>query len=108
TRLTLGRLAAQSDIRTVTTPIALELGVNRRLSIGVMVPVIQTRRSVHMTVNADSSRLANVGFIPPRLRDAAAFQNLAVYSAFRSAADSLTTLLARCPGTQTAACAQVN
>src|SRR4051812_43336681 len=54
-RLTVGRLSAQSDVRTVTTPIALEYGVTRRLSIGMMVPIIQTRRSIHISVNADST-----------------------------------------------------
>src|SRR5205085_2943270 len=68
TRLTLGRLNAQSDIRIVNAPIALEFGVTSRLSIGVMVPFIQSRRNLHFSVNADSTRLANVGFIPDRTR----------------------------------------
>src|SRR2546430_9150353 len=51
TRLTFGRLSAKSDARIVTTPIALEYGLTRRLSLGVIVPVVQTRRSVQLKVN---------------------------------------------------------
>ncbi len=109
TRLTLGRLAAQSDVRTVTTPIALELGVTRRLSVGIMVPIIQTRRSIHIAVNADSTRLGNVGYVPERSRASAAAANATVYQAFLRASDSLTTLLAKCPTSPTATgCAAVS
>ncbi len=109
TRLTLGRLNAQSDIRTVTTPIALELGLTRRLSVGVMVPIIQTRRSMHVTVNGDSTRRANVGFIPARTRGSAAGTNAALYAALRSAADSLGQLIANCPKSPNApGCSSVN
>lgn len=109
TRLTLGRLNAKSDIRTVTTPIALELGLTRRLSVGIMVPIIQTRRSIHIAVNDDSTRRANVGFVPPRTRSSAAGTNAAIYAALRSAADSLGQLIAKCPTTPSApGCSVVN
>lgn len=107
TTLSLGRLAALSDSRIVTTPIVLEYGVTRRLTIGVLVPIVQTRRSVSLSVNKDS--LANVGFVPPRSRSEAASKNALVYAAYKSAADSLATLVSKCPGNPTAAgCAAVN
>ena len=107
TKLSLGRLAALSDARIVTTPIVFEYGLTRRLTVGLLVPIVQTRRSVSLSVNKDS--LANVGFVPPRSRKDAADRNALVYAAYKSAADSLATLVTRCPGNPTAAgCASVN
>lgn len=107
TRLSLGRLAVYSDARTVTTPIVLEYGLTRRLTFGIMVPVVQTRRSVSVTVNKDST--ANVGFVPEKSRAAAATQNAAVSAAFRLAADSLARLVSRCPSNPSAGgCSAVN
>jgi hypothetical protein len=112
TRLTFGRLAARNEVRIVTTPVALEYGFTRRLSIGVMVPVVQTRRSLQLRVNLDSAgkidSAGNVGWVPDRLRQQAATANALVYAGFQHAADSLATLLTRCPGNPTAAgCALV-
>ncbi len=106
-RLSLGKLAAYSDARIVTTPIAFEYGVTRRLSIGVMFPVVQTRRNIAFGINKDSN--ANVGYIASRQRDSAAKVNALVYGGFKRAADSLAILVARCPANPTAGgCAAVN
>ncbi|MEP6992162.1 MAG: hypothetical protein ABJA80_14620 [bacterium] len=109
TRLSLGHLAVYSDARTVTTPIVLEYGVTRRLSIGLLVPIVQTRRAVSVRVNTDSNSSANVGYLPSRLRSAAASQNAAVYAAYTKAADSIATLVSKCPANPSASgCAAVN
>jgi hypothetical protein len=107
-RLSFGRLNANSDARVVTTPIALEYGVTQRLSIGVLVPVVQTRRNVQLTVNPDSG--GNVGYLQSASqRVTAATTNAQVYAAFRRAADSIGALLTRCPTNPNAAgCAAVN
>jgi hypothetical protein len=108
-RLSLGRLDVRSDARIAVTPISLEYGVTRRFSIGIEVPIVETRRVVQLRVNEDSSALANVGFVPQALRDGAVQQNRAVAEAFRSGADSLGVLLAQCPANPGAAgCASVN
>src|SRR5450830_1158 len=82
TKLSLGRLAALSNARIVTTPIVLEYGLTRRLTVGVLVPIIQTRRSVSLSVNNSVSKdsLANVGFVPPLFRSQAASKNALVYA----------------------------
>ncbi|MDQ2665371.1 MAG: hypothetical protein M3Z05_05105 [Gemmatimonadota bacterium] len=106
-RLSLGHLAAYSDARIVTTPIVFEYGLTRRLSIGVLVPIVQTRRNIAFGINKDSG--ANVGFVASRQRDSAAKMNALVYGGFKSASDSLATLVARCPTNPGAAgCAAVN
>lgn len=110
TRLTLGRLDVKSDARIVTTPIALEYGVTRRLSVGVVVPIVQTRRTVVATVNQDSTKRANVGYLQgTNERSIAATTNLAVANAYTSAATQLAALIASCQTNPSGAgCAAVN
>src|SRR5690242_18829693 len=83
-RLSLGRLEVRGGARIVTTPISLEYGVTRRLSVGVQVPIVQTRRVIQARVNIDTTLRANVGFVPENARVTAAQQNLKVVDAFRS------------------------
>jgi hypothetical protein len=107
-RLSLGRLQVGSNARIATTPIAIEYGVTRRLSVGLLIPIVQTRRVAMATVMGDSMR-ANVGYVPIGSRKDAAEANLRVASAFQGAADSLGRLLANCPANPSAAgCAAVN
>ena len=107
-RLSLGRLRVASNARIVTTPIALEYGVTRRWSVGVLIPIVQTRRVAQAVVSGDSTH-ANAGVVPSGARGAAATQNLQVAIAYQRAADSLGVLLANCPGNPGASgCAAVN
>ena len=107
-RLSLGRVRVGGNARISTTPIALEYGVTRRLSIGVIVPVVQTRRVAQAIVTGDST-FANAGYVPTTLRDSAARTNARVASAFQTAADSLGRLLANCPTNPSASgCTAVN
>jgi len=106
-RLTFGKLDARSDARIVTTPIAIEYGITHRLSVGVVVPVIQTRRSIQLRVNehvgTDTVRRGNAGLIPVDRRAAAAAGNAALVNALTTAAGNLTALLARCQTNPSAA-----
>ena len=106
-RLSLGQLRVTSNARVVTTPIGLEYGVTRRLSVGLLVPIVQTRRVTQVIVAGDSTR-ANVGYVPLGSRTDAAAANAAVATAFKNAADSLGRLLTNCPANPSAAgCAAV-
>ena len=109
-RLTFGRLEVRSDARIVTTPIALEYGVTRRIAIGVMVPLVQTRRTAQTLVNqratGDTTKTSNVGLLPTAQRQDAATRNLAFVTALTQAATNLTGLLGRC--TQNPAAAECN
>jgi len=93
-RLSLGRLVTQGDARIVTTPIALEYGLTRRLSIGVVVPVVQARRVIGLTVNASGD--ANVGFVPSTRRDEAAAANKSAADSYNTAATELAGLITSC------------
>ncbi|MBW8768984.1 MAG: hypothetical protein JF589_04470 [Gemmatimonadetes bacterium] len=99
-RLTFGKLVTQSDARIVTTPLVLEYGITSRLSLGVTVPVVQTRQTAQVRVNAraagDTTKTSNMGWIPASLRATAAQQNAAVVTSLTAAATSLNGLLTRC------------
>lgn len=108
-RLSLGRLEVRGGARIVTTPISLEYGVTRRLSVGVQVPIVQTRRVVQLRVNTDSTAPANVAWVPDGLRAQAALQNQNLATALNNAARQLDALITQCgadPGA--AGCAPVN
>jgi hypothetical protein len=99
-RLTFGRLEVRSDARVVTTPIALEYGITRRLSFGVVVPIVQTRTSAQVLVNrrgaGDTTKTSNAGVWQESQRAAMALENKKVVDSLTKAASSLTGLLARC------------
>ena len=106
-RLTFGRLEVRSDARIVTTPIAFEYGITRRLSLGVVVPLVQTRRSAQTRVNqrptGDTTKTSNVGIMPQSGRATQAALNATFVANLATAAQSLNALLARCARTPAAA-----
>jgi hypothetical protein len=99
-RLTFGRLEVRSDARIVTTPIALEYGITRRLSVGVVLPVVQTRRSAQARVNqratGDTTKTSNVGIMPLSTRTGQAAANAQFVADLSRVASTLNSLLARC------------
>lgn len=98
TRISLGRLQVGGDARVVTTPLTLDFGLTSRLTIGVVVPIVQTRRVAvaHVNERKLSPERANMGFVSAGSRLAAAQNNAAVAAAFQRAADSLSARIARC------------
>jgi hypothetical protein len=108
-RLSLGRLEVRGGARIVTTPIALEYGVTRRLSLGVQVPIVQTRRVIQARVNSDPALPANVGYVQGDARETAAQQNAAVRDAYRNSADALASLITQCAAAPSGpGCAPIN
>jgi hypothetical protein len=97
-RVSLGRLDVGSNARIVTTPIALEYGITSRLSVGVVVPIVQTRRVARARVNEDTSAAyrGTVAYVPVGARSSAAVANLIVATAYQRAADSLGARITRC------------
>lgn len=93
--LSLGRSALAEQVRIQTTPIQLEAGLTRWLSIGVMVPIVSARNQVGFNINSDSVR-GNVGFNPGRLADSSVASNALLVSQLTAARTQLATLLANC------------
>jgi hypothetical protein len=96
--VTLGRLDVGSNVRIVTTPISLEYGLTSRLSLGLVVPIVQTRRVARALVNQDTSAAfrATVAYVPVGARGTAAAANLSFATAYQRAADSLGARITRC------------
>jgi hypothetical protein len=60
-QLNLGQLMTTADARVVTTPFTLEYGVTNRLTLGVTVPVVQTRTTVFVELNPLTRKPRRVG-----------------------------------------------
>jgi hypothetical protein len=80
-QLNLGQLVSSADARVVTTPFTLDYGATSRLTLGVMVPLVQTRTTVFVDLNPRARNprrvgggvsLANVGPNPASLNNSAA------------------------------------
>ncbi|HKN67695.1 MAG TPA: hypothetical protein VJW73_15525 [Gemmatimonadaceae bacterium] len=98
--LNLGQTLATANTRIVTTPLMLQYGVTDRLTIGAMVPVVQTHSTVFVELNPRSlgtPTTINAGPNPVRSNNAAAIQaNTALLAQLKSAHDSLTDFVTRC------------
>ena len=99
--LNLGQAFSTADTRVVTTPLSLSYGLTDRLTIGAMVPIVQTHTTVFIELNPQrvaTSTGANVGINPARFASNATAQsaNGALIDAMRNAANSLNAFLANC------------
>jgi hypothetical protein len=65
-RLSLGRSISTATSRIVTTAIAGEVGITRRLTLGAMLPIVQARTELFVALNAEDATRANVGPNPAR------------------------------------------
>lgn len=86
--LNLGQSVASADTRIVTTPISLSYGLTNRLTIGAMMPVVQTHSTVFVELNPTRlgpNPLVNVG------PNAARFNNPTARAALSTATTDLTT-----------------
>lgn len=95
--LNLGQAFATANTRIVTTPFTLEYGLTDRLTIGAMVPVVQTHSTVFVELNPrqlQGNTGANVGPNPAFLNHPGNNQQL--IDALRGAASDLETFIANC------------
>lgn len=95
-RLTAGQLVAAANSRIVTAPLILEYGLTSRITLGVVVPLVETRTTLHAQLNPHTG-LANVGPNPAALGNSgAAAQNQALVQSINAAAAALQQRLASC------------
>jgi hypothetical protein len=105
--LTLGRLRVSSNLSTYTAPITVELGLLKRLQIGVVVPYIKTRNDISVFAN-NVPGSANVGLNPGLSIDAVKNTNGAVVSEVTAAASRLAGELTRCLQNSDPTCSAIN
>ncbi len=96
-RLSLGRSTSVATARVVTTAVTAEYGLTRRLTVGAMLPVVQSRSELSVTLNQDGATNANVGPNPARIETAPARdQAIALQNQLSAVRSSLQTRLAGC------------
>jgi hypothetical protein len=94
-RLTAGQIGAAADSRIVTAPLIVEYGLSSRLTLGVVVPLVETRTTIEAQLNPKLGR-ANVGPNPALTSDAVLSRNAAFVQSMTAAATALTARLAQC------------
>src|SRR5512143_138571 len=78
--INVGRTDLQLNANVRTLPIAFSLGVSRRLSIGVLVPLVRSRVEAFFRLDTATAARGNVGANP-------GFSNPTAYTAFRAQVD---------------------
>jgi hypothetical protein len=96
-RLSLGRSTSVATARVVTTAIAAEYGLTRRLTVGALLPVVQSRSELFVALNPDDATHANVGPNPARITNAtASTQAIELQNQLSAVRGSLASRLAGC------------
>lgn len=103
----LGRLRVDFDYSAVTTPISLEYGLTRRITLGVLVPYVKTRTEVSLNPNPGRNE-GTMGINPSRTKAAALAQNLVLFTQIGQAVSQLQAQLTACVGSTAPACAAIN
>ncbi|MDB4907163.1 MAG: hypothetical protein JWO05_1947 [Gemmatimonadetes bacterium] len=103
-RLSLGGIHTDANARVVTTPLVFDYGVSRRLSVGFVLPVVETR----VTVSAHPLGGGNVGLNPATTGSASASVNAALLTQFSTASTQLAQALASCANSTTPSCIALN
>ena len=89
--LNLGQTFATADTRIVTTPFSLSYGVTNRLTIGAMVPLVQTQTNLFIELNPRRAGTANINVGPTPTQDITSLQ-----AQLSSAAIDLTNFINNC------------
>ncbi|MFI5231697.1 MAG: hypothetical protein ACHQSE_04215 [Gemmatimonadales bacterium] len=104
----LGASNVQLRESVVTTPLAMEIGLTRRLSLSVMVPFVTATSSVNFVMNPTGFE-PTLGFNPALLVPAVITTNGTFLAQFDSASAQLSRAIATCSVTPAAAgCAPIN
>jgi hypothetical protein len=93
--LTLGAMQVQSSIRVQMTPIGLDIGVARRLTLHAIVPIVQTHDEIFLNPNP-GGKTGNVGFNPALAFASALAIDTGLYGQFANASSGLAAALAAC------------
>jgi hypothetical protein len=97
-RLTAGNIVAAADSRVVTAPLILEYGLTSRVTIGAVIPLVETRSVVSAQLNPKLG-FANVGPNPTLTNAQARTSAAALVTSFRTAATQLQQKLTQCTAT---------
>jgi hypothetical protein len=95
-RLSLGRSVSTATARIVTTAIAAEYGLTRRLTVGAVLPIVQTRTELFLALNPEDATRANVGPNPARIIEGEKLRAVALQNQLAAVRNDLQSRLAAC------------
>ncbi|HEY5218192.1 MAG TPA: hypothetical protein VIJ16_00220, partial [Gemmatimonadaceae bacterium] len=86
--LSLGSTQAAADARVTVTPLRAEYGLTRRITLGIMLPLVRTRTSILLRVNPNGNE-GNVGINPASVNASALARDSEVVAQLVGAAATL-------------------
>ena len=98
--LSLGNVVAAANARVVTAPLIVQYGLTSRLTLGVVVPLVETRTTVFAQLNPKPG-FASVGPNPALFNTTQQASNASLVQTLRSAASALQSRLTNCQATPT-------
>ncbi len=90
-----GQIVSAANSRVVTAPLIVQYGLTSKLTLGVVVPFVQTRTTLSARLNPDTLH-ANVGPNPEQLNSGLLAQSAALVLSIRGAASTLQQQLTGC------------
>ncbi|MEJ7809169.1 MAG: hypothetical protein WKG32_02015 [Gemmatimonadaceae bacterium] len=96
--VSLGRTIVRLDASVLAYPIVAELGLTKRFSVGVIVPIVRTRTEARLNVNP-LGREGNLGFNPALADTNIRNANNALYTQYATAVTALQALITSCANT---------
>lgn len=105
--LNLGQQFSTVDTRVVTTPFALSYGVTDRLTIGAMLPIVQTHSTVFVELNPRRLHGATGANVGPNPSSGAA-TNQALFQALTNASSALNDYVTNCAQSGSCSAASVS
>ena len=94
-QVTAGKLVSIADSRVLTVPLVLQYGITSRLTLGVLVPLVETRSVMTVRLNPHPG-FANVGPNPALADASVQASSSALVSSLRTASSTLQGELASC------------
>lgn len=93
-----GRITTTADSRIATVPLTVEYGLTSRITLGAVIPIVQSRSVVTTQLNGKADSVANVGTNPAGFHNSASAlaSNAAVATGLSTASDQLAQRIADC------------
>lgn len=99
-QVTAGKLVTIADSRVLTVPLILQYGLTSKLTLGVMVPLVETRSVVDVRLNPQAG-FANVGPNPALVDPQRLAASATLVASLQSASTALQQKLSSCQSTPT-------
>lgn len=106
-----GRITTSADSRIATVPLTVEYGLTSRITVGALIPIVQSRSVVTTQLNGKADSVANVGTNPAGFHNSASAlaSNATVATGLSTASNQLSQRIADCTANPAGAgCSTIN